>query len=223
MDKHGIKLGIIATENSGKTTLISKLEDALVVSTDNKAFRGKVAHFRYSYYEGLEALIGTIGEKIEAYHEKFNKYPRTLVIDSVTHLQSNMEKWANDKFTGFNIWSNLGKDILGFNAFLEEEIIPAGINVVFTAHTQFDADTAKYKISSPGQFGKNGSWLSVIDEAIFLEVKGNKRVAHHKTVKFPCRTLQEDLPDSEDVDSFDINKHIDLLEASVTESEEWSL
>jgi hypothetical protein len=223
MEKHGIKLGIVAMEASGKTTLVSNLDDALIVSTDNKAFRGKVAHFRYSQYEGLEAFTGTIIDKLEAYKEKYGKYPRTLVIDSVTHLANNMEKWANDKFTGYTIWSALSKDILGFNAFLEEEIIPAGINVVFTAHTQYDVDTAKYKIASPGSFGKNGSWLSVTDHAIFIEVKGSKRIVHHRTPKYPCRTLLSDLPDSEDMSNYDINKHIDMLEAEVTESEEWSL
>ena len=223
MSKHGIKLGIVAMEASGKTTLISKIKDALVVSTDNKAFRGKVAHFRYSHYDGLDAFIETIGEKLDLYKEKEGKYPRTLVIDSVTHLANNMEKWANDRFTGFNIWSNLSKDILAFNAFLEDDIIPAGINVVFTAHTQYDPDTAKYKIASPGSFGKNGSWLSVTDEARFIEVKSNKRVIHYRTSKFPCRTLQDDYPDSVAIEDYDINKDIDILENSIIESEEWTI
>ena len=221
MSKHGIKFGVIATENSGKTTLISQIKDALVVSTDNKAFKGKVAHFRYNYYDGIEDFTNTITEKIEAFNEKFGHYPSTLVIDSVTHLQSNMEKWANDKFTGFNIWSNLGKDILAINDFLED-IVAEGMNVVITAHTQYDADTAKYKIQSPGQFGKNGSWLSVLDEAIFIEVKNSKRIVHYKTMKFPCRTLQ-DLPDSIDLSDFDISDHIKLLESSIEEADEWSL
>lgn len=156
----GIKLGIVALENSGKTTIISTIKDALVVSTDNKAFTGKVPHFRYSTYGGIDDLLGTIGTKIEAYREKYGKLPRTLVIDSVTHLASAMEKYMNDKYTGFNIWSNLSKDILAFNSFLEDDVIPAGINVVFTSHCQFDKDTSKYTIAAPGSFGKNGSWLN---------------------------------------------------------------
>lgn len=218
----GIKLGVIAQENSGKTTLISKLQNALVMSTDNKAFKGKVPHFRYNYYNGLDNFIETISDKLEAYNDKFGKYPNTFVIDSITHLQNSMETWANDKYTGFNIWSNLGKDILGINAFLED-LVANGINVVITAHTQYDMDTQKYKINSPGSFGKNGSWLSVLDEAIFIEVKSSKRIIHYKTMKFPCRTLQEDLPDSIDLENFDINKHIELLENSSEESDQWVL
>lgn len=219
----GIKLGIVALENSGKTTLISTITDALVVSTDNKAFTGKVPHFRYSTYEGLDHLLGTINSKIEAYVEKFGKVPRTLVIDSVTHLANNMEKYWNEKATGFNVWSGLGKDIMAFNAYLEDIIIPEGINVVFTSHCQFDKDTAKYMIAAPGNFGRQGSWLSVVDEAVFLEVKGGKRTAHFTNSKFPCRSLLKDLPDSLDVSEFDLNEHIERLEANNTESEEWTI
>ena len=218
---NGVKFGIIATENSGKTVLVSKLKDALVMSTDNKAFKGKVAHFRYNNYEGIDSFIDTCTAKLEAYKEKYEDYPRTFVIDSVTHLQNNMEKYANDKFTGFTIWSTLGKEILAINDFLED-IIANGINVIITAHTQYDPDTQKYKINSPGAFGKNGSWLSVLDEAIFIEVKANKRIVHFKTMKFPCRSLQ-DLPDSMDLNDFDINKHIEVLENVAEESQEWSL
>lgn len=220
---NGIKLGIIALENSGKTTIISTLTDALVVSTDNKAFTGKVPHFRYSTYEGLDHLLGTINEKIEAYGEKFGKLPRTLVIDSVTHLANNMEKYWNDKAAGFAIWAGLGKDILAFNAYLEDTIIPEGINVVFTSHCQFDKDTSKYLISAPGNFGKNGSWLSVTDNALFLEIKGTKRSVHHTNPKFPCRSNLGDIPESQDISEYSLNEHIAALESNVSESEEWSI
>lgn len=219
----GIKLGVIALENSGKTTIISQLENALVVSTDNKAFTGKVPHFRVSSYTGFDNFIETINSKIEAYVEKFGKVPRTLVIDSVTHLANNMEKYWNEKATGFAIYAGLGKDILAFNAYLEDVIIPEGINVVFTSHCQFDKDTSKYLITAPGNFGKNGSWLSVTDNALFIEVKGTKRIVHHTNGKFPCRSNLPEIPESQDMSDYDINEHIAALESNVTESEEWSI
>ena len=40
------KLLIVAKEATGKTRLISTLEDALVASTDNKASTGNVQHYR---------------------------------------------------------------------------------------------------------------------------------------------------------------------------------
>jgi GTPase SAR1 family protein len=222
MAKKGIKLGVVAMEASGKTTLISKLKNSLVVSTDNKAFTENVPHFRYSTYNGLEDLTFTIEEKYHTYQERFGKLPNTIVVDSVTHLTNNMEKYCNDKYSGFSVYSNLGKDVLAFNSFLEE-IIAEGINVVFTAHCQYDRDTMKYKIHSPGNFGKNGSWVSVTDNAIFIEIKDNKRVIHHKTIKFPCRSNVEDLEEFVAIEDYDINKHIELLENQITESEEWAL
>lgn len=220
---NGIKLGVIALENSGKTTLISNIKNALVVSTDNKAFRGKVPHFRYSEYLGLEDLFNTISIKIGIYQDKYGKLPKSLVIDSVTHLANSMEKYWSNKATGFSIWSGLGKDILAFNAFLENDIIPEGINVIFTSHCQFDKDIGKYQISAPGNFGKNGSWLSVTDNAVFIEVKGNKRVIHHTNPRFPCRSNLENIQESQDINDYDINKHIIALENNNKESEEWIL
>ena len=133
-----------------------------------------------------------------------------------------MEKWANDKFSGFQIWNNLGKDILSINEYFEY-LIENGLNVILTVHVQYDVDTGVYKVAAPGQFGRNGAWLGVTDESIFLQIKGNKRLVHFKTLKYPCRTLQEDLPDSIEAKEFDINKHIELLEKNVSESKEWEI
>ena len=218
----GVKLLIVAKEASGKTTLISKLEDALVVSTDNKAFTGKVPHFRYSEYSGLQDLLDTINGKLTTYQEKYGKLPKTLVIDSVTHLANNMERYANEKYTGFSIWAALGKDILEFNHYLETIVIPSGMNVVITSHCQFDKDTARYEIASPGSFGKNGSWLSVTDNSVFIEVKGNKRVVHTNSLKFPARTNITPV-DPVDIDAYNINDHIALLEASKQEASMFTL
>ena len=219
----GIKLLVVAPENSGKTHLISSVENALVMSTDNKAFRGKVPHFRYNTYNGLDDLIDTISTKLEAYEAKFSKLPATFVIDSVTHLQNAIIKYSNDKYTGFNVWTSINKDVLALNAFIEEELIPAGINVIMTAHVVYDTEAARWKIDSPGNFGKTGSWLSIVDESVFIEIKGNKRILHFSTMKFPCRTLQPELPESINVDDFSLNDHVDMLKSSVEESETWSI
>lgn len=218
----GIKLAVIAKEAVGKTTVISGLEKALVVSTDNKAFSGKVAHFRVSEYNGLPLLIETIVKKVGAYQEKYKELPKTIVIDSVTHLANNMERWASDKFTGFAIYSNLGKDILAFNHFLETQILPAGMNVVLTSHCQLNTDTGRYEIAAPGAFGKNGSWLSVVDNSIFIEIKGTKRVVHTNSMKFPARS-NIDMPESIPMEEYNINDHIALIEAAKMESEQYSI
>ena len=219
---NGVKFLIIAKEAVGKTSLAATLEDALVVSTDNKAFTGKVPHFRVSEYEGLKNLEETIVSKVEAYQAKFGKLPRNLVIDSVTHLANNIERYANEKFTGFNVYSNLGKDILAFNHFLETQVIPAGMNVVLTSHCQFNSDTGRYEIASPGQFGKNGSWLSVVDNSIFIEIKGNKRIVHTNSMKFPARS-NINMVESIDMKDYNINDHIGELEKASTESADYEI
>lgn len=219
---NGVKFLVVAKEATGKTTLISTLEDALVVSTDNKAFTGKVPHFRYSEYEGLKHLQDTIIAKVQAYEAKFGKLPKNLVIDSVTHLANNMERYANDKFTGFNVYANLGKDILAFNHFLETQVIPAGMNVILTSHCQFNSDTGRYEIASPGQFGKNGSWLSVVDNSIFIEIKGQKRIVHTNSMKFPARS-NVDMPESIDMTDYNLNTHIETLESASMEAADYEI
>jgi hypothetical protein len=136
-----------------------------------------------------------------------------------------MEEYASEKFTGFKIYENLGKEILGLNRYFEDVLIPNGVSVVLTAHTQYDPDTGKYKIHSSGSFGKQGSWLAVTDNAVFLEVKGSKRIVHHRTTKFPCRTLlsEQQLPDSQPVEEYDINTHLAMLNELTDQSKEYEI
>lgn len=217
------KLLVCGFENTGKTTLISQLKDALVVSTDNKVFRGKVPHFRYSTYNGIHDFIDTLNSKIEAYNAKYGEFPKTVVIDSITHLNNAMEEWASEKFTGFKIYENLGKEILAINRYFEDVLIANNVNVVITAHTQYDPDTGKYKIHSSGSFGKQGSWLSVVDNAIFIEAKSGKRIIHHSTMKFPCRTLLPDMPEHQPIEEYDINAHLDALAHLSAESKDFEI
>lgn len=220
----GIKLAITGTENSGKTTLVSNSEKAIVISTDNKAFSGAVAHYRYNTYKGLDPFISTLYEKVEVYNEKFGEYPKSIIVDSVTHLQNAMAKWANNAFNGFEVWNNLGKDIQGLNDFFEESLINEGINVIYTAHVTYDSETGRFKIDSPGAFGKVGGWLSVTDEARYLEVKNNKRIIHYTTGKFPCRSLIPDIPENTPLEKYDLLKDIEVLETLVnTNHAKWEL
>ena len=62
-----VKLVVAGYEASGKTTLISQINNALVMSSDNKAFTAKVPHFRYTEYTGLADITNTLETKMEAY------------------------------------------------------------------------------------------------------------------------------------------------------------
>jgi len=216
-----VKLLVAGYEASGKTTLISNIKNALVMSSDNKAFTAKVPHFRYTQYTGLADFTNTLEEKLESYKKKFKKLPETVVIDSITHYDSIMSKWANATYKGFTVYSELGSNLFDMNAYFEDTLIANGINVVLTAHTAFNADTGRYSVPAAGEFGKKGSWLSVVDNSIFIETKNGKRLVHTSNIKFPCRSRLSDFPDGIDISEYDINDHIAKLKALTSDAEEF--
>ena len=77
-----IKLLISGFENSGKTTLISGLEDALIINCDKKKFSGKVAHANYEEWMGIDHFSKFVNTKISNYKTKFNKLPTFVVFDT---------------------------------------------------------------------------------------------------------------------------------------------
>ena len=207
-----IKFLIAGTERSGKTTLTSKIEDVLIVSFDVKKYPYKVPHVNFNEYTGMSNVIEQINEKIVAFEEKMGHFPKTIVFDTVTAMYTRMNQWANGAFSGFSIHSAINNDTLAFNTYIEDELLPNGVNVVIVAHTIFDKGTEKFIVPATGAFEKSGSWLGSVDEASYVEIKSDKFYIHHKNLKFPCRsTVGEELPKSEKVDDYDINKHIDLL------------
>jgi len=218
-----IKLLISGFENTGKSTTASKIDDALVINFDRKEYGFKVPHMNIVEYSGLDALIGTINEKLGVYQERFGSLPKTVVFDTVTQFYSTMQGYNDGAFKGFDIHKHNNSDTLGLNAYIEDVLIANGVNVVIVAHTTFDADTARHIIPATGQFGKAGSWLSVVNEAIFIEKKTGKFIIHQKSMKFPCRTTLPDMEESVDGSTYDINAHIQRLVDSKLEATEFVL
>ena len=110
-----------------------------------------------------------------------------------------------------------------FTAYIQNTIIASNINVVIISHAIYDPDTTKHVLVGKGDFAKRGSFLSEVDQAIFLETKSNKRVVHFRSTKFPARTLAEDDPDSIEVSEFNLQTYIDKLAASQQLVEDYSL
>lgn len=218
-----IKLLISGFENTGKSTTASKIKDALVINFDRKTYGFAVPHMNVTAYTGIDELIESINEKIGVYQERFGKLPATVVMDTVTQFYSTMQAYNDNNFKGFDVHKNNNRDTLNLNAYIEDGLIANGVNVVIVAHTVFDADTARHIIPATGQFGKAGSWLSVTNEAIFIEKKSGKFVIHQRSMKLPCRTTIESLEDSIDSDKYDINEHIAKLSASKLEAESFIL
>ena len=218
-----IKLLVSAYESCGKSTLTSGIENALVVNLDHKEYGFAAVHTNIPDYEGMDTLTDIINSKIEAYHEKKGEYPETVVIDTVTQLYSAIQKYNGTRFTGFDIHSNNNRDTLNFNSYIEDSLIANDINVVIVAHCMWDGDSGRHIIPATGQFAKAGSWMSVVNEAIYIEKKSAKLVVHTVSMKFPCRTTLKDTKTGIDISEFDINAHIKALVDSKVETEEWSL
>jgi len=218
-----IKLLISGFENTGKSTTASQIKDAMVINFDRKEYGFPVPHMNITAYAGIESLIDTINEKLGVYQEKMGKLPSTVVFDTVTQFYSTMQAYNDNTFKGFDVHKNNNRDTLNLNAYIEDVLIANNVNVVIVAHTVFDADTARHIIPATGQFGKAGSWLSVTNEAIFIEKKTGKFVIHQKSMKFPCRTTLSDLEESVDSEKYDINDHIAKLTASKLEATEFIL
>lgn len=218
-----VKLLISAEANSGKTTLTKDLENSLVISHDGKRYPFPVPHVLVPSFDSVQELIDTVVEKVEAYNAKFKAYPDTIVFDSVSKIFDTIHANCNEKFKGFVIYSELDKEIVAFTSFIENSLIASGMNVVLISHALYDADTAKYNLVGKGSFAKRGGFLAEVDEAIFLEVKTNKRIVHFRSAKLPARSLQPDLQDSMPVEDFSLQHHINVIAGNASQVDEFQL
>jgi len=218
-----IKLLISGFENTGKSTVAAGIKDAMVVNFDRKEYGFKVPHTNITKFTGIADLISTINEKLGAYKTKTKKLPSTVVFDTVTQYYTTMQHYNGERYKGFDIHSNNNKDTLALNAYIEDVLIANGINVVIVAHTIFDVETARHIIPASGQFAKAGSWLSVVNDAIYIEKKSNKFVIHQKSMKLPCRTTLVDVEEAVDSDKYDINDHMKTLTDSKVEATQFIL
>lgn len=218
-----IKLLVSAFESSGKSTTTSELNNALVFNMDHKEYAFKVPHANIKDYNGMDGVIQTISEKIEAYNEKTGNYPSIVVMDTVTQLYSSMQKHNADKYKGFDVHSMNNKETLAFNEFIENSLIPSGISVVIVAHTTYDESTSRHTIPATGAFAKAGSWLSVVNDAVFIEKKPNKLVVHTSGLKYPARSTLTDLPTGVDIEQYSLQDHIDKLTAQKVEATDFEL
>lgn len=218
-----IKLLISGLTNSGKTTLTKNLRDSLVISHDGKKYPFSTPHASISTFSTTDDLIEFVTFKIEAYNDKYGSYPQTIVFDSVSRIFDTLSDACNTKFSGFTIYSELDKNIKKFTSFIEDSLIASGMNVIILSHATYDSEESKYYLVGKGSFNKIGGFLSVVDYALFIELKANKRIIHFRSTKFPARTLQETDPDSIDVADFNLSDYVNYLSEVSTDVDEYSL
>jgi ASC-1-like (ASCH) protein len=177
-------------------------------------------------FNGFKKLKNELTLKMLKYRKVYGKLPRTVVLDTATGYYGIMQKYTeylhrNNNNT-FAVHASNIEEINGLNDLLDTVFLNNGINVIIVAHVTFDEKLDSYIIKTSGQFDKNGSFLSVVDNAIFLSIDGDERVVHHKTLGLPCRTtLYDELPELEGLSSYDINKHIEMIEGIQSVAEEF--
>lgn len=218
-----VKLLVAAESNSGKTTLTKTLKDALVISHDGKKFPFPIPHVNVPEFESTAELITLINEKIVAYKDKVGEYPSTIVFDSVSKIFDTLMDVCNSKHSGFKIYSELNKEIHAFTEYVENTLIASDMNVVLISHAILDSETSRYNLIGKGDFAKRGGFIAEVDEAIFIELKNNKRNLHFRSTRFPARTLHEELPDSLPVEEFNLQQHIELLAEQQETASEFEL
>lgn len=218
-----VKLLISAESNSGKTTLTKDLKNSLVVSHDGKRYPFAVPHVMVSTFGSITELIELTNEKIVAYKEKFNSYPKTIVFDSVSKIFDTILDNCNEKYKGFQIYSELNKEIHEFTEYVQNTLIASDMNVVLISHALYDADQAKYNLIGKGDFAKRGGFLAEVDQALFIETKNNKRIIHFRSTKFPARTLRNDDPDSMNVAEFSLQDYVTTLSEEQETVDEYAL
>jgi len=216
------KILISGLPAAGKTTLLKSLEDVYIVAVDGKNYPFEQPHTNIESFENIDELLDLINEKVEVYKERFDKLPSTIVFDSASRILMLIVAACEKKFQGFNVWTEANKQIHKFVSFVND-IVNSDINVVLVSHAIWDQDTGRYAEVAQGNFGKVGGFLSTVDFASFIEIKGNKRIIHHRNPKLMARTLLDEVPDSQEIDKFNLNDYINLINEKNVKIETWSI
>lgn len=209
------KILISALANKGKTTLLKTLEDVFVVAHDGKKYPFPQPHTNVDTFDSIQELIALVNSKLGMYKEKYSELPKTIVFDSVSKIFDTIASNCQRKYKGFEIWKYVNEEITSFTSYIENVLIPNGLNVVIVSHAVWNADTASYELVAQGQFAKRGAFLAEVDNAVFIDVKNNKRTVYHRSAKLPARsTLSTDiLPDDQPVEEYSLQDHINKLNA----------
>lgn len=210
-----IKVLVSGYENTGKSTLASRIGNSLIINCDNKEFTLESIHATYNKWQGSKDFTDFVNSKIVAYKEKFNELPKVVVFDTITHLYGNMSDFHNNTLQGYNIHTANERETKAITRYINDVLIAKGINVVVIAHTRIDEKTDKHTIPASGSFKNEGSWLSIVNEAIYIERGLNKEKNMVHTVwlksdgRYPVRSLIDYKDEFVDFNSFDVNKWID--------------
>lgn len=233
------RLLISGVSNSGKTTLIKGLppEETFVLAVDEKPFPFSIPHTNVYAFSDMEGFINGevyedengdqvetegVMQKLEKFHEAYGKPPKYFVIDSVSRVFQTAYDNLNDRFPNdnFKVYSALDREIKRLREFLTM-LQENGINVIIISHALYDEKTSKYSMVDSGKFSKAGGFLSIVDHSAFIELKGKKRVVHHKNPAFASRSLLPDLPEKQDYSDYNLLEHMEMITNSKQDVEKF--
>ena len=216
------KLLISALPNAGKTSLLKGLKDSLVIANDGKQFPFHQPHINISEVTSASGFIAEIDAGLDAYNNKFGNYPKIVVIDSISKVLLDIESYYVSTISSFP-YGQIGKDITELMSYIENELVKNGCSVIFVSHAMKDDDGYFKLVTSGGAAGKRGGVIADVDNAIYIEIKGKKRVIHYKNPKLLARSLNEDLPEFVPIEDFNLQDYMDNLIANDNTVDEWSL
>lgn len=217
-----VKLLVSSLPNIGKTTLLKALTDTLVVARDGKKYPFPQPHVNVPDFTSADQLIDIIVEKVEAYENKIGKLPKTVAIDSVSKILLDIEGYTLEQVKSFP-YGKVNTEIKKVVDFIERDMVP-NFNVVLVSHAMYSEDVSGYSmVNAGGSYGKKGGILSEVDEAIFVELRGKKRIVHFRNSKMCSRTTMDSLPESMPIEDFNLQTHLESLQAKQSDAEKWSL
>lgn len=188
MTNNGTKILISGASNTGKTTLLKSLKDALVFNYDNKTFPYSIPHrnvFEKEHGGRLtsgEDFKNRLQDLLKSYKTKMNKLPEVLVIDSISTVVEDIETKLTEAFkdgNGFKKWDEYRTSVHTISDTINS-LITLGINVIIVTHAVYNNNNGKWEDTTKGGFAKKeGGFLSTVDYAICVDVNpDNSRVIY---------------------------------------------
>ncbi len=217
-----VKLLISSLPNIGKTSLLKSLTNVLVIARDGKKYPFEQPHVNVPDFTSADQLIDLIVAKVEAYEDKIGKLPESIAIDSISKILLDIEGYTLEQVKSFP-YGKINTEIKKAVDFIERDMVP-NFNIILVSHAMYSEDVSGYSlVNAGGSYGKKGGILSEVDEAVFIELKGKKRIVHFRNSKMVSRTTMADLPENCPIEDFNLQEHIELLQAKQSKAEKWSL
>ena len=217
-----VKILVSSLPNIGKTTLLKELTDVLVIARDGKKYPFEQPHVNVPDFTSAEQFIDLVVDKVGAYEDKMGELPKTVVFDSISKVLLDIEGYVLEQVKSFP-YGKVNTEIKKIVDFIERDMV-TNFNIVLVSHALYNEDVSGYAlVNAGGSYGKKGGIISEVDEAIFVELKGKKRIINFRNSKMCSRTTMADLPETTPIEDFNLQTHLELLRAKQCKAEKWSL